>query len=66
MPRMLWPDTLCAGGGPATCTSSPTSSTGRRRYDPELKDRRQRPYALFRVLVNADPVRLVGEEKSKK
>ncbi len=63
--RLLWPDTLSLATDRHLYVIA-NQLHRQRTYDPEGKDRRERPYALFRVRVDADPVRLVGEEKSKK
>lgn len=64
-PRLLWPDTLSlANDGYLYVIANQLHR--QRTYDPEGKDRRERPYALFRARVDATPVRLVGEERSKK
>jgi sugar lactone lactonase YvrE len=63
-PRLLWPDTLCLANDQHLYVIA-NQLHRQRAYDPEGEDRRQRPYALFRVRVDADPVRLVGAEKSK-
>lgn len=64
-PRLLWPDTLCLANDHRLYVIA-NQLHRQRTYDPEGKDRRERPYALFRVRVDADPVRLLGEQRSKK
>ena len=57
-PRLIWPDTLSlAGDGYLYVTAN---QLNRQKQFHEGKDLRQQPYALFRVKVDAQPVRLVG------
>ena len=56
-PRLIWPDTLAlAGDGYLYVTAN---QLNRQKNFHEGQDLRQQPYALFRVKVDAEPVRLV-------
>ncbi|GBF06036.1 yellow-like protein [Deinococcus aerius] len=52
-PRLIWPDTLAIRGGYLYILSNQLNRQGRYHYG---IDQRVRPYALFRVKVDAQPV----------
>jgi sugar lactone lactonase YvrE len=54
-PRLLWPDTMSVAGGFVYVTANQLYRQDKYQFG---KDRRRYPYALFRVAIDAGPVRL--------
>jgi sugar lactone lactonase YvrE len=55
-PRLLWPDTMSVAGGYLYVTANQLHRQARYQNG---RDRRQHPYSLFRISIDAGPVRLI-------
>ncbi len=62
-PRLLWPDTLAIGHDGSLYVIA--NQLHRQAKFHKGKDRREKPYGLFRIKVEADPVALKAEGTEK-